>query len=415
MSGLKNRRVVVTGLGLLSPLGNSPQETWQALLAGKSGVRKITDEKFSKFGVKIGAPVDSFQAEKYFEPKEIRKISGFIQYAVGAAKQAIDDAGLEITEENAPRFGVIMGSGIGGLPLIEKNYLAYLNGGPRRISPSFIPMAIINMASGMISIKFGLQGPSYAIVSACTSSAHSIGDAARIIGYGDADVMVAGGTEMANTPLGLGGFAAARALSRRNDEPTKASRPWDKDRDGFVLADGAGALILEEYEHAKKRGAKIYAELTGFGMSSDAYHVTGLDVAGSGPMRSMQAAINDASLNPEDIDYINAHGTSTIVGDPVEALAIKRTFGDHAYKLAVSSTKSMTGHMLGAAGAAEAVFSILAINNQIAPPTINLDNPDEGCDLDFVPHTAREMKIDTVLSNSFGFGGMNGSLIFKRI
>lgn len=415
MSGLKNRRVVVTGLGLLSPLGNSWQISWEALLAGKSGVRIITDVDLSKFSVRIGAIIENFQPENYFEPKEIRKISGFVQYGVAAAKQAIDDAGLEITEENATRIGVIMGSGIGGLPLIEKNYLAYLKGGPRRISPNFIPMAIINMASGLISIKYGLQGPSYAVVSACTTGAHSIGDAARIIAYGDADVMVAGGTEMANTPLGLGGFAAARALSRRNDEPTKASRPWDKDRDGFVLGAGAGALILEEYEYAKKRGAKIYAELAGFGMSSDAYHVASLDITGSGPMRSMQAAINDAGLNPADIDYINAHGTSTIIGDPVEALAIKRAFGDHAYKVAISSTKSMTGHMLGAAGAAEAIFSILAINNQVAPPTINLDNPDEGCDLDFVPHTARKMKIDTVLSNSFGFGGMNGSLIFKRI
>jgi 3-oxoacyl-[acyl-carrier-protein] synthase II len=412
---MTKRRVVVTGLGAITPIGLDVIKTWDALLKGKSGVKTITLFDTSQFSVKIAAFVDDFDPTGYLDPKEIIKTDLFIQYAVAAASQAITDSGFTITEENAPRIGTLIGSGIGGLPLIEKTYLTLQEGGPRRISPNFIPNVIVNMAPGLVSIKYGLKGPSYSIVSACTTGTHCIGDAARIISYGDADIMIAGGTEMATTPIGLGGFAAARALSRRNDEPTKACRPWDKDRDGFVLGDGAGVVVLEEYEHAKKRGANIYAELAGFGMSSDAFHTTAPDETASGAVRSMQNALNDAKLNKEQIQYINAHATSTIPGDIAEVKAIKKVFGDFAYKVPVSGTKSVTGHLLGAAGAVEAIFSILAIRDQIAPPTINLVHPDEGCDLDFIPNTPRKMKIDAVMSNSFGFGGTNGTLLFRKI
>jgi len=407
--------VVITGLGAVSPLGLNVTDTWNAVLKGKSGVKPITSFDASEFSVKIAAFVENFDPTLYMDQKDIRKTDHFIQFAIAAVSQAIEDANLEINEDNAHRIGIIIGSGIGGLPIIERTYRNLIKGGPRKISPHFIPSSIINMAPGLISIKYGLKGPSYSIVSACATGAHNIGDAARMISYGDADVMLAGGTEMATTPIGVGGFAAARALSRRNDEPELASRPWDKDRDGFVLGDGAAVIVLEEYEYAKKRGANIYAELIGFGMSSDAFHITAPDETGMGSYYAMQNTLHDAKLNPEDINYINAHGTSTIAGDIVEAIAIKKLFGDQAYKTPISSTKSMTGHMLGAAGAIEAIFSVLTIRDQIAPPTINLFNPDEKCDLDFIPHTARELNINVVLSNSLGFGGTNCALLFKKI
>lgn len=412
---MARRRVVITGLGAVSPLGLNVADTWHAVLKGKSGVRHITSFDTSQFSVKIAAFVENFDPTLYMDQKDIRKTDHFVQFAIAASSQAIEDAKLEVNENNAHRIGVIIGSGIGGLPIIEKAYHNLIEGGPRKISPHFIPSSIINMAPGLVTIKFGLKGPSYSIVSACATGAHNIGDAARMISYGDADVMLAGGTEMATTPIGVGGFAAARALSRRNDEPELASRPWDRDRDGFVLGDGAGVIVLEEYEYAARRGANIYAELTGFGMSSDAFHITAPDETGMGSVRAMENALHDAKLNPEDVNYINAHGTSTIAGDVVEVLAIKKLFGDQAYKIPISSTKSMTGHMLGAAGAIEAIFSVLAIRDQIAPPTINLINPGEDCDLDFIPHTAREMNIDVVLSNSLGFGGTNCALLFKKI
>lgn len=409
------RRVVVTGLGMVSPVGLTVKETWEAILQGKSGVRPITAFDVDDLGVTISASVPNFDPTRYMTPKDARRIDTFIQYAFAAAKEAIEDSGLQASEENADRVGVAIGSGIGGLPLIEKNQQILDTQGPRKISPFFIPSAIINMAPGFISIKYGFKGPNLAIVSACTTGAHNIGDAARMIKYGDADVMIAGGTEMATCPLGIGGFAAARALSTRNDEPEKASRPWDRDRDGFVLGDGAGVIVLEEYEHAKKRGAKIYAELAGFGMSADAFHMTAPDETGTGFMKSMLNTLKDAGVKPEQVDYINAHGTSTPIGDRVEAIAVKKAFGEYANKLAISSTKSMIGHLLGAAGAVEAIFSILAIRDNIAPPTINLDNPDVDCDLNFVAHKAQERKIDISLSNSFGFGGTNGSLLFRRL
>lgn len=416
---LETRRVVVTGLGVITSLGVDVPSTWNGVIQGCSGVKEITQFDVSESTVKIASYVDSEtfdnKAKDCLDPKEIRKYDKFIQYAFVAGTEAIKDSGLVINDDNSTRIGVLIGSGIGGLPHIEKNYSICSKDGPRRVSPNFIPCAITNMAAGLLSIKYGIKGPSFSIISACATGTHCIGDAARIINYGDADIMIAGGTEMATTALGLSGFAQARALSRRNDAPEKASRPWDKDRDGFVLGEGAGIVVLEEYEHAKARGAKIYAELAGYGMSSDAFHVTLPDETGSGGMRSMQNAIKDAKMKPEDIDYINAHGTSTLPGDIIEVLAIKRAFGDHAYKLAVSSTKSETGHLLGAAGAVEAIFSVLAIHHNTIPPTINLDNPDEGCDLDFVPHTARKTKVNSVLSNSFGFGGTNATLIFKRI
>lgn len=409
------RRIVVTGLGMITPLGLSVKETWQNILASKNGVELVKSFDVSAFPCKFAATVKDFRSENYgISTKDARKMDTYIQYGVAAAVEAIQDANLEITEQNADRIGTAIGSGIGGLLTIEKTYQIYREGGPRKISPFFIPGAIINMASGHVSIRYGLKGPNISIVTACTTGTHNIGEAARIIAYGDADVMVAGGAEFAETELCLGGFAACRALSTRNDAPEKASRPWDKDRDGFVMGEGAGVLILEEYEHAKKRGAKIYAELVGYGMSADAYHITSPAPGGEGGIRAMRNTLKDAGVNPEQVDYINAHATSTPAGDELEANAIKTAFGSHAKKLAVSSTKSMTGHLLGAAGAVEAIFSVLAIQDNVAPPTINLDNPSEGCDLDFVPHEARQMKIDYALSNSFGFGGTNGSLLFKR-
>lgn len=412
---MAKRRVVITGLGMVTPLGLNVTDTWSALLAGKSGVRPITAFDASGFSVQICADVKDFDPLLYLDPKEARKTEAFTQFAIAATKQALTDSGLTITDENAERVGVSIGAGIGGLLSIQRNHEAFLEGGPRKILPTFIPYTIINMAPGIAAINHGCKGPNLSIVTACSTGAHNIGNSARLISYGDADVMIAGGCEMATTVLGIGGFAAMRALSRRNDEPTKACRPWDRDRDGFVLGEGAGVVILEEYEFAKRRGARIYAELTGYGMSCDASHMTLPEQDGAGSALAMQNAINDAGINKESIDYINAHATSTPPGDIIEVTAIKKVFSDYAYKIPVSATKSMTGHLLGAAGSVEAIISILAIRNQIAPPTINLDNPDVGCDLDFVPHTARPMKIETTLSNSFGFGGTNTSLIFKKI
>jgi 3-oxoacyl-[acyl-carrier-protein] synthase II len=411
---LSKRRVVVTGLGIVSPVGSTIESAWESVLAGKSGIGPITRFDVSAFPVRFGGAVQGFDAEKYLSAKDLRKMDPFMHYGFAAAADALKDSGLEVTQENSPRIGVAMGAGIGGLDTIEANYEKYSETrSPKKISPFFVPGSIINMISGHVSMHFKLTGPNIATVTACTTSTHSIGLAGRLVQYGDADVMIAGGGEMATTPLGLGSFCQARALSQRNDDPQGASRPWDRDRDGFVLSDGAGAVVLEEYEHAKKRGARIYAELVGFGMSGDAHHITAPPEDGEGARLAMSNALRDASLNPEDVQYLNAHATSTELGDLAETIAIKRTFGDHAYKLAVSSTKSMTGHLLGAAGAVEAIFSILAIRDQVAPPTINLQNPGEGCDLDYVPHTARKTPIRVALSNSFGFGGTNGSLIFS--
>ena len=411
---MSRRRVVVTGLGMLSPLGPDVASSWQGILAGNSGIGPIEHMDVSAFATRFGGSVRDFKVEDYLPAKEARKMDLFIQYGLAASMQALKDSGLEVTDANRQRIGVAMGSGIGGLTNIENNARSLFDQGPRRISPFFVPGSIINMISGFLSINLGLQGPNYAITTACTTGTHCIGMAARNIAYGDADVMVAGGAEMATCGLGLGGFGAARALSTRNDEPTRASRPWDRNRDGFVLADGAGALVLEELEHAKARGATIYAELVGFGMSGDAYHMTAPSEGGEGAARCMEVALRDAGLSAGQIQYINAHGTSTPAGDIAECQAVKRVFGEHAYQLAVSSTKSMTGHLLGAAGAVEAIFSVLSICEQVAPPTINLEEPDEGCDLNFVPHEAQPMTIDAVLSNSFGFGGTNGSLVFRR-
>lgn len=416
MSNLRQRRVVVTGLGIISPVGNTIETAWRNILAGKSGVTRIDTFDVSQFSAQIGGLVQGFDPLHYnITAKDARKMDVFVQYGIAASVQAIQDAGLTAHPENASRIGVSVGSGIGGLAFIEKNYEELLKSGPRRVSPFFIPGAIINMISGYVSIMHGYQGPNIAFATACTTGCHSIGMAARSIAYGDADIMIAGGAEKASTPLGLGGFAAARALSTRNDDPERASRPWDRDRDGFVLGDGSGVVVLEEYEHAVKRGAKIYAELAGFGMSASAYHITQTSEGGLGEAAAMQTALRDAGLTPETVHYVNAHGTSTPVGDLGECLAIKAALGEHAKKVAVSSTKSMTGHLLGAAGAIEAIFSILALRDQIAPPTINLDQPGEGCDLDFVPHHAREMKMDVCISNSFGFGGTNGALVFRRV
>ena len=411
---MSKRRVVVTGLGMVSPVGLDVKSSWENILAGKSGIHAIEHFDVSGFAVRFGGSVWGFDVSNIISSKEARKMDPFIHYGIAAAKEAIEDAGLEVTEENAERIGVHIGSGIGGLPGIEKGYDAYKNGGPRKFSPFFIPSNIINMISGNLSIMYGMKGPNLAIVTACASATHSIGDAARLIEYGDADVMIAGGAEMATCPSGLGGFAAAPALSTRNDDPETASRPWDVDRDGFVLADGAGILVLEEYEFAKRRGAKIYAELSGFGMSGDAYHMTAPSEGGEGASRCMNAALRNAGVNPEQVNYINAHGTSTPAGDRAEVMAAKRSFGDHAYKLAMSSTKSMTGHALGAAGGLEAVFTVKAIADQVAPPTINIFNQDPECDLDFVQGTARDMNINVALSNSFGFGGTNGTLVFCK-
>ncbi len=412
---MTKRRVVITGLGIISPVGNSVADAWENVLAGNSGIGPITSFDVSNFASRFSGSIRDFDPKDYIAAKDVKKMDPFIHYGIAAGCQAIADAGLQANEENADRIGVAIGSGIGGISSIEGGYDSFLKGGPRKISPFFVPQSIINMISGNLSIQHGLKGPNIAIVTACTTGTHNIGEAARIIRYGDADVMVAGGAEMATTPTSLGGFAAARALSTRNDDPEHASRPWDKDRDGFVLGDGAGVLVLEEYEHAKRRGARIYAELAGFGMSGDAFHMTQPPSGGEGAKRCMLHALRDAGVDATEVDYINAHGTSTPAGDRAECDAVKGAFGDHAYKLAVSSTKSMTGHLLGAAGGIEAVFSALAIRDQVAPPTINLENQDPECDLDFVPHTAREMKIDIVLSNSFGFGGTNGTLVFRRL
>jgi 3-oxoacyl-[acyl-carrier-protein] synthase II len=412
---MSKRRVVVTGLGLISPVGNTVAEAWDNVRNGVSGITSIDAFDVSAFTTRFAGTIKNFDISKYLEPKEARKCDPFMHYGIAACVEAIKDAGFEIQESEAHRFGIAMGSGIGGVSTIEANHSKWLENGPRKISPFFVPASIINMISGHVSIKYGLTGPNLAVVTACTTSTHCIGLAARLIQYGDADVMLAGGAEYATTPLGLGGFCAARALSTRNEEPARASRPWDRDRDGFVLSDGAGCIALEEYEHAKARGARIYAELVGFGMSADAYHITAPSEDGQGAYRCMVNALADAGLNPDEISYINAHGTSTPLGDVAETVAIKRAFGDAASKLAVSSTKSTTGHMIGAAGGAEAIFTVLALQQQVIPPTINLENQDPQCDLDYTPNVARDTKVDAALSNSFGFGGTNGTVIFTRV
>jgi 3-oxoacyl-[acyl-carrier-protein] synthase II len=412
---LSRRKVAITGLGIVSPVGNSVAEAWSNIVAGRSGIGPITRFDAAKFSCRIAGEVRGFDIAAYLSPKEARRMDTFIHYGMAAGMQAIKDSGLEVTPENAERVGVNIGSGIGGLPMIEATHDEYLAGGPRKISPFFIPATIINMISGNLSIMYGLKGPNLAIVTACTTATHCIGDAGRLIEYGDADVMVAGGAESTVTPLAVGGFAAARALSTRNDDPATASRPWDKDRDGFVLGEGAGAVVLEELEHAKRRGARIYAMLEGFGMSADAHHMTAPCEDGEGAARCMNNALRNAGLNADQIDYVNAHGTSTPLGDIAETIAVKRSLGEHAKRTVVNSTKSMTGHLLGAAGGVEAIFSALAVHYQIAPPTINLFEQDTQCDLDYVPNTAREMKIVHALSNSFGFGGTNGTLVFGRI
>jgi 3-oxoacyl-[acyl-carrier-protein] synthase II len=406
---------VVTGLGIVSPVGNTVKAAWDNIVAGNSGIGPITRFDVADFPVRFGGEVRDFDVSAFIPNKDARRMGEFIHYGMAAACDAIKDSGIEITEANARRAGVAIGSGIGGLHGIELAYQAFLDGGPRKISPFFVPGNIINMIAGNLSIMYGLKGPNIAIVTACTSATHNIGVAARTIAYGDADIMIAGGAEMATCPTGIGGFSSARALSTRNDDPEGASRPWDRDRDGFVLSDGAGVLVLEEYQLARARGAEIYAEIAGFGMSGDAYHMTQPSEGGEGPAQCMDAALADAALNHADVDYINAHGTSTPAGDIAETQAIKRSFGDQAGRLAISSTKSMTGHLLGAAGGVEAVFTILALRDQVAPPTINLENPDPECDLDYVPNTARKMKLDVAISNSFGFGGTNGTLVFRRM
>ncbi len=412
---MSRRRVVVTGLGIVCPIGNTVAEAWSSVLAAESGIGRITHFDAGLLSSRIAGEVRNFDVAAYLPPKEARRMDRFIHLGIAAGVQALKDSGLEVTEVNAARIGVNIGSGIGGLPMIEETHNDVLKGGPRKISPFFIPSTIINMISGNLSIMHGLKGPNLAMVTACTTSAHCIGESGRLIEYGDCDAMVAGGAEATITLLTVGGFCAARALSTRNDDPATASRPWDRDRDGFVLGEGAGVVVLEEFEHARRRGAKIYAELAGYGMSGDAYHMTAPQEDGEGAARCMQNALHNARLNREDIDYINAHGTSTPLGDLAETVAVKRCFGDHARKLAVSSTKSMTGHLLGAAGGVEAIFSVLAIRDQVAPPTANLFNQDPACDLDYVPNAARRMPLRSALSNSFGFGGTNGTLIFKRI
>ncbi|AVV82771.1 beta-ketoacyl-ACP synthase II [Shewanella putrefaciens] len=412
---MSKRRVVVTGLGLVTPVGNTVDTTWKALLSGKSGIAPITKFDASEFTTRFSGSVKDFDVEQYVTKKDARKMDLFIQYGMAAGIQAIQDSGLDMSKENPGRVGTAIGAGMGGMWLIEQGHSALMNGGPRKVSPFFVPSTIINMISGHLSIMFGMKGPNFAVTTACTTGVHNIGFAARTIAYGDADVMVAGGAEDVTSPLGVAGFGAAKALSTRNDDPTAASRPWDKDRDGFVIGDGAGVMVMEEYEHAKARGATIYGELVGFGMSGDAFHMTSPPSDGAGAAAAMVNAINDAKLSLEQIGYINAHGTSTPAGDKAEAAAVKSVFGDHAYNVLVSSTKSMTGHLLGAAGAVEAIFTLLALRDQAVPPTINLDNPDEGCDLDFVAHTARDVKLDYALCNSFGFGGTNGSLLFKKV
>ncbi len=412
---MSRRRVVVTGLGIVSPVGNEVAEAWSNIVAGKSGIGRISRFDATPYASRIAGEVKGFDPTKYISAKEVRRFDAFIHFGLAAAVEALKDSGLNLDRVNREMVGVCIGSGIGGLPMIEDTHNALLSGGPRKISPFFVPGSIINLISGQLSIMFGLKGPNLALVTACTTANHSIGEAARHIEYGEADVMVAGGSEACICPLGVGGFCAARALSSRNDDPAAASRPWDKDRDGFVLGEGAGVLLLEEYEHAKARGARIYCELAGYGVSADANHITAPCEDGAGAVRCMANAVKNAGLNLDQVDYINAHGTSTPLGDVAETIAIKSCFGAHAKKVAISSTKSMTGHLLGAAGGIESVFSVLAVHNQVAPPTINLDNQDPQCDLDFVPNAAREMKIDVALSNSFGFGGTNGSLVFRKI
>ncbi|MCW0365435.1 MULTISPECIES: beta-ketoacyl-ACP synthase II [Xanthomonas] len=410
-----SRRVVVTGMGLVSPLGNDLASSWEGIVNGRSGIGPITQIDASQFTTKIAGEIKDFDPTKFISSKDARKMDSFIHYGVGASFMALDDSGLEITEANAERIGAILGSGIGGLLGIEEQTVKFHEGGARKISPFYVPSTIINMLPGQVSLIKGLKGPTFSAVSACATSNHSIGTAMRMIQHGDADVMLAGGAERGSSPTSVGGFCSMKAMSTRNDDPAAASRPWDKERDGFVLGDGAGVLVLEEYEHAKARGARIYAELVGFGASSDAFHMTAPSEDGEGAARSMVAAMKDAKLNPDQIDYLNAHGTSTPLGDLAETLAMKRALGDHAYKTMVSSTKSMTGHLLGAAGGAEAIFSVMAIHAGIIPPTINLHEPGEGCDLDYVPNVAREKKIDVAMSNGFGFGGTNGTLVFKRV
>ena len=405
---------MITGLGAVSPVGNNVADSWNSVISGKSGIGPIDRFDVSEFSTRIGGAVKGFDVTEYLPEKEAKKMDVFIHYGMAAGSQAFVDSGIVVTEHNAERIGVVIGAGIGGIQGIEQGHNAFLKGGPRKISPFFVPSNIINMIAGNLSIKYGLQGPNFSIVTACATGTHCIGDAFRVIQYGDADVMVAGGAEMATAATSLGGFASARALSRRNDEPTLASRPWDRDRDGFVLSDGAGVMVLEALDHAERRGARIYAEVVGYGMSSDAYHMTSPLENGEGAARCMVNALRDASLNANVLNYINAHGTSTPAGDIAETLAIKKVFGDDAYRIPVSSTKSMTGHMLGAAGGIEAAFSVLALRDQIIPPTIYLDHPGPGCDLDYVPHTARQAKLEFVMSNSFGFGGTNGTLIFKK-
>ena len=411
------KRVVVTGTGIIAPVGNDTDSAWENVVNGRSGITPIPDSEFdiSKFSTRFGGCIKNFDPTEYMPAKEVRKIDTFMVYGIAAAREAIETAGLEFDETNVDRIGVAMGSGIGGIDTIQKNCEKYIAGGPRKISPFFIPGSIINMVSGHLSIQYGLRGPNLSLVTACTTSTHCIGIAARTIAYGDADAMLAGGSEYATTPMGIGGFCAARALSTRNDDPEAASRPWDADRDGFVLSNGAGCLVLEELEFAKQRGANIIAEVAGFGMSADAHHITAPAADGSGARLCMAAALDDAGLAPDSVDYINAHGTSTPLGDVAETRAIRDVFGNDADRLAVSSTKSTTGHLLGAAGAVEAIFSVLSLRDQLAPPTINLETPDPDCDLDYVPNEAREMTIRAVLTNSFGFGGTNGSLVFKSL
>ncbi|MCG8438769.1 MAG: beta-ketoacyl-ACP synthase II [Pseudomonadales bacterium] len=412
---MTTRRVVITGLGMLTPLGADVTSSWEGIKAGKSGIRTIEHFDTEPFSTRFAGLVPDFDVSSYLSPKDARKLDIFIQYGLIAAIQAVRDSGLDMDKEDAERVGAAIGSGIGGLTNIEENHIKMVNNGPRKLTPFFVPGTIINMIAGNLAIMYGMKGPNFATVTACTTGTHNIGFAAQQIQLNQADVMVAGGAEKASTPLGLGGFSAARALSTRNDDPQAASRPWDKDRDGFVLADGAGAVVLEEYEHAKARGATIYAELVGYGMSDDAYHITAPAEGGVGAMQAMRNALRNAGVSPDQVDYINAHGTSTQMGDLAEVAAVKSLYGDHAYKLAVSSTKSMVGHLLGAAGAIEAIFSILAMRDSVAPPTINLQNPDEGCDLNLVANEAQQRNIDYAMSNSFGFGGTNGTLLFKKV
>jgi len=409
---MKNR-VVVTGLGMLSPVGNDTDSSWKAILAGKSGVTSMDSFKEAGLSTHFAAPIKDFDVELYMVKKDARKFDKFIQYGVAAASQAIKDSGIIIDESNAERVGVCLAAGIGGMPMIEENHKKLLERGPRRVSPFYIPGSIVNMVAGQVSIMYGLKGPNISIVTACTTGLHNLGHAARMIAYGDADVMVAGGSEMTTTPLTIAGFSSAKALSTQNNSPQTASRPWDKDRDGFVLGEGAGVMVLESLENAKARGAQIYAELTGFGMSGDAYHMTSPPAKGEGGASAMKNALNDAKVNPDEVAYVNAHGTSTMVGDLAETCAAKTIFGGHAAKLKMSSTKSMTGHLLGAAGSVEAIFTVLALRDQVAPPTINLDNPSEGCDLNYVAHQAQQTSMQHALCNSFGFGGTNGSLLFS--